>query len=146
MQYCKYLKLVNGENLIVMTDNNCEMFKQQKTIKVCNIVEVKSIRLTEGPLVLETFVLQPWIKMATKDNIHIPTESIIVAVDLQESAIEQYKEFVTTSEQQPTGDNEPHFDEPDMEDILSEFESEEGNDEKERDEYNARSRFGRTIH
>jgi hypothetical protein len=94
VDYYKYVKLTNGENIIVMTDTDCKEFKDRKSISIFNPVELSTVRMTNGPVLMESTTLQPWIKIATDDVIELPTESIVVIVDIKEDAIEQYKIFL----------------------------------------------------
>ena len=94
MDFYKYVKLTNGENIIVMTDTDCKEFKDRKSISILNPVELSTVRMANGPMLMESTTLQPWIKLATDDVIELPTESIIVIADMKEEAIEQYKIFL----------------------------------------------------
>ena len=94
MDFYKYVKLTNGENIIVMTDTDCKEFKDRKSISILNPVELSTVRMANGPRLMESTTLQPWIKIATDDVIELPTESIIVIADVKEEAIEQYKIFL----------------------------------------------------
>ena len=94
MDFYKYVKLTNGENIIVMTDTDCKEFKDRKSISILNPVELSTVRMANGPMLMESTTLQPWIKVATDDVIELPTESIIVIADVKEEAIEQYKIFL----------------------------------------------------
>ena len=94
MEFYKYVKLTNGENIIVMTDTDCKEFKDRKSISILNPVELSTVRMANGPMLMESTTLQPWIKIATDDVIELPTESIIVIADMKEEAIEQYKIFL----------------------------------------------------
>ena len=94
MEFYKYVKLTNGENIIVMTDTDCKEFKDRKSISIVNPVELSTVRMANGPMLMESTTLQPWIKIATDDVIELPTESIIVIADVKEEAIEQYKIFL----------------------------------------------------
>ena len=144
MDFVKYIKLVNGENLVVTTDTNCKNFKDNKVINVVNPIQIISLKINQGPLTLESFAMSPWIKMARDDVIEIPTESIIVAVDLLPSAVEQYKQFVedlkdTESEVSEASDDE-------IEELLGELESEEEDNDREPTREQSRKKFGTTIH
>ena len=77
-----------------MTDTDCKEFKDRKSISICNTVELSTVRMTNGPVLMESTTLQPWIKIATDDVIELPTESIVVIVDIKEDAIEHYKIFL----------------------------------------------------
>ena len=92
--YCKFLKLSNGDEIIVTTDNNCSDYKNEKYIHVIDPVEIKAISIAKGPMVVETHVMQPWIRLAKDDIIQIPTDSIVVAVDVEDDVITQYAKFV----------------------------------------------------
>ena len=92
--FCKYLKLINGENLIVTTDDDCQTFKGKEFLNCVDPVQVGTIKFPRGSMVIESYVLQPWIKMSIDDVVQIPVSSIVVAVDVQELAFKQYKKFV----------------------------------------------------
>lgn len=98
--HTKLLKLTNGDNLIVTTDSSCQDFKQQQAISVIDPVLISTLKFNRGPYIVETYTMQPWIKIAKKDIINIPTENIIVAVDIQKDVEEQYKKFVDDTENQ----------------------------------------------
>ncbi len=83
MEFYKYVKLTNGENIIVMTDTDCKEFKDRKSISILNPVELSTVRMANGPMLMESTTLQPWIKIATDDVIELPTESIIVIADVK---------------------------------------------------------------
>lgn len=122
MEHIKYIKLINGENLIVTTDNDCKNFKECKVINVINPVQIVTLKLNQGPLVVESFAMSTWIRMAVEDVIEIPTESIVIAVDIIPQAIEQYRKFVeelkdsTTTVAEEDSDYEEQYEEEDEED------------------------------
>lgn len=140
--FCKYLKLVNGENIIVTTDSDCKNFKQLKTIAVCDPVLIKNLHMSQGPFLVETFTMQPWIKVAKSDIIEIPTESIIVAVDLHQSTIDQYKSFIVE-----TNNADPNVEEITDEGYESFLESINEQEEDDAVELTGRrTRVSKTIH
>ena len=93
-KFFKFLKLSNGEDIIATTDSNCENFKEQKSIFVYDPVLINTIKLAQGPYMVETFTMQPWIKLAKDDIMEIPTESIVVAVDIDDKVVTQYEMFL----------------------------------------------------
>ena len=141
--FCKYLKLSNGDNIIVTTDTDCKNFKQFKTIFVYDPVILNNVQLSQGPFLVDTFTMQPWIRVAKNDIIEIPTDSIIVAVDLHESAIDQYKKFVLEY-----SSTETNIQEATDEEIDSVFESLNEQEEDEPVELPSRRRTsrGKTVH
>ena len=94
MDYYKFVKLTNGDDIIVMTDTDCKEFKDRKSISIINPVELSTVRMANGPVIMESISLQPWIKLATDDVIELPTESIVVIADMKQDAIDQYKTFL----------------------------------------------------
>jgi len=92
--YCKFLKLTNGEEIIVTTDNDCSDFKSDRYLSVIDPVEVKAMQMVRGPHIVETQVMQPWIRLAKDDIIQIPTDNILIAVDVEDDVADQYAKFL----------------------------------------------------
>jgi len=132
--YCKFLKLTNGEEIIVTTDNDCSDFKSDKYLSVIDPVEVKAMQMVKGPHIVETQVMQPWIRLAKDDIIQIPTDSILVAVDVEDDVADQYAKFLYEQHLKtlPAQDREEM-----VEDFLEDLESEnsiDGNDNDNEDQ------------
>lgn len=137
-----------------MTDTDCKEFKSRKSISIINPVELSTIRMNNGPVIMESITMQPWIKIATDDVIELPTESIIVIADMKEEAIDQYKGFLEDYKNRKEEEVEQIEDEPTEEEVEmfhqrlqnlmndinqeSEFEPEYTNEDK--------RRAKRTIH
>ena len=90
----KYLKLINGENLVVSSKDDFTDYKSKKYIEIFDPIEIRAMKVTQGYQILEHYTMQPWIKMANTTYVNMPTTSIIAAVDLHEDAVLQYKEYV----------------------------------------------------
>lgn len=150
MEYCKYLKLTNGENIIVTTDNDCKEFKQHKTINIINPVELCLMRVSNGPMIMESMTLQPWIKVAPNDVIEVPTESILIITDVKEDAVEQYKNFLVEYEKaMQQKQDQPENDEQIQLDFLENMIEEMTNSEEESEseiQHEYKRRYKRTIH
>ncbi len=97
--YCKFLKLINGDNLIVTTDDECKSFKDKEFLNCVDPVQVGTVRYPRGTMVVESYVLQPWIKMSVDDVVQIPVSSIVVAVDVQELAFKQYTKYLESMDE-----------------------------------------------
>lgn len=97
--YCKYLKLVNGDNVIVSTEDDCKSLKNKEFLNCLNPVQVGTVRFPRGNYIVESHVLQPWIKMLISETVQIPISSIVVIVDIDEDAIKQYNKFVENTSQ-----------------------------------------------
>lgn len=101
--YCKFVKLVNGDEIIVTTDNDCNDYKNDRYLSVIDPVEVRSMQMVRGPHIVETHIMQPWIRMAKDDIVQIPTENILVIVDVRDDIVNQYTKFLN----QQQDSNEP---------------------------------------
>jgi len=142
MEHVKYIKLINGENLIVTTDSDCKNFKKNKSLNVINPVQIVGFKLNRGPMVMESFAMSTWIRMAVEDVMEIPTESIVIAVDIIPQAVEQYKKFLeeikdtsTTVSEDESSREEDFYD--------NQFEEE---DDREFEQFTTRRKTSSTVH
>ena len=142
--FCKYLKLINGENLIVTTDDDCKTFKGKEFLNCVDPVQVGTIKFPRGSMVIESYVLQPWIKMSVDDVVQIPVKSIVVAVDVQDMAFKQYKKFVEEYANLDTELQEA-LDYEDQQDFEYFIDSVLGSDNEEEDD-DRTGRADRTLH
>lgn len=127
MDYIKYIKLINGDNIIVTTDSDCKNFKEKKVIMIVNPIQIISLKINQGPLIIESFTMSSWIKMATSDALELPTENIVIIVDLLPEAVEQYKKFVEDINKEELEVNDTS--QKDVEELIEELRQEE-NDRK----------------
>lgn len=147
--HCKFLKLTNGEDLIVQTDDACDTFNGKEFISVIDPVLIASMRIPRGTMIIETYIMQPWIKMAKSDVVQIPTKNIVVAVNVHEMAEKQYLEYVEETNCNKLLENNTNLSdrEEDSEEIISEELNFSGDESEENDnDIPNRTRFGRTIH
>lgn len=151
--YCKLLKLTNGEDIIARTDDICDTLNGKEFIEVEDAVLIMSMRIPQGSIVIETYSIQPWIKMVKTNTIRIPTKSIIVAVDIHEMAEKQYYQYLKDYKIKSTFSTDNNFDtnneeeaededDEDLEDFLQAL----NDDSEEEDDRPPRNKFGRTIH
>jgi len=92
--FCKFLKLTSGENLIVSTEDECDELVDKKYIEVSEPVLIHSMKMPYAGGIIESYIMQPWLKMSTKDVLKIPARNIIIATNLLEKAEFQYKQFI----------------------------------------------------
>ncbi len=147
--YCKYLKLVNGDNVIVTTENDCKSFKDQEFLICTNPVQVGTVRYPKGNYIVETHVLQPWIKMLVQTTVQIPVSSIVVIVDIDEEAVEQYHKFVESTNSMNDGDNVATFLEEEIEhdqEIIKELLNAITSNESDEDDDGIDPHRSRTLH
>ena len=96
--YCKFLKLTSGENLIVSTEDECDKLDEKRYIEVSEPVVIHSMRMPYGGGFVESYIMQPWLKMSSREVLKIPVRNIIVATNLMEKAESQYKQFIVEFE------------------------------------------------
>jgi len=96
--YCKFLKLTSGENLIVSTEDECDKLDEKRYIEVSEPVVIHSMRMPYGGGFVESYIMQPWLKMSSREVLRIPVRNIIVATNLMEKAEFQYKQFIVEYE------------------------------------------------
>ena len=92
--YCKFIKLTSGENLIVSTEDECNELDTKNYIEVSEPVVIHSMKLPYAGGFIESYIMQPWLKMATKEVLRLPVRNIIIAPNLLEKAESQYKQFI----------------------------------------------------
>ena len=96
--YCKFIKLTSGENLIVSTEDDCNELDMKSYIEVSEPVVIHSMRMPYGGGFVESYIMQPWLKMSTKEVLRFPVRNIIIATNLLEKAESQYKQFIVEYE------------------------------------------------
>jgi hypothetical protein len=99
---CKFLKLTNGDDIIAMVNDEYISTTTASHIQIQDPVMVSSARFPRGNMIVETYLMQPWIKLSRSNIMVIPTSTIVAAVDITDSAIEQYNQFLemTNSEEE----------------------------------------------
>jgi len=92
--YCKFIKLTSGENLIVSTEDECNELADKKYIEVSEPVEIHSMKMPYAGGIIESYIMQPWLKMSAKEVLRIPARNIVIATNVLEKAENQYKQFI----------------------------------------------------
>jgi len=92
--YCKIIKLTNGEDLIADTADDCSNLHKQNYIEVTDPVAIETVKMPFNGMLIETYVMRPWIKLSKDNVLQIPVTSILVATDVIEKAEEQYRDFI----------------------------------------------------
>ena len=139
--YCKFLKLTSGENLIVSTEDECIDLADKKYIEVSEPVEIHSMKMPYAGGVIESYMMQPWLKMSTKEVLRIPARNVVIATNVLERAETQYKQFIIEYE------NSAMSTEEDIEQALSGDDDNGEIEISEEDENDSRSSSGaHTLH
>lgn len=140
--FLKYLKLLNGDDIIVTTDDQCLSFKDKEFIEVIDPVLINLARFSNGDTIVEAVTMQSWLKGAKRDVFRIPISSIIIATDVEDRAVEQYNKFVSSL------NSDESFSEQGEEEINIEelMQSLLNDDSEENDNDGTRVRTSRTFH
>lgn len=131
--YCKLFKLTNGETILGTVDSD-KVNLDSGAVNVQNPVLITSARVPMDQLIIETYVMQSWIKMASSKVISIPVRSILIATDVHEKAVEQYKHYLTEIDKNQLSDEEIenainlHNENNDTDEFLDLMEDEEDDD------------------
>ena len=91
--------------------------------------------------VIESYMMQPWLKMSAKEVLRIPARNVVVVTNVLERAENQYKQFIVEYE------NLKMATEEDIEQALSSDDDSSEIEISEEDENDSRSSSGaHTLH
>jgi hypothetical protein len=127
----KLLKLVTGEDIICTTDKDFEIIKTSNSIQIIDPVIVKSIRYSRGNSIVESYVLQPWLRFAMESVYTIFTNSIVSVVDLDKKIIDLYTEFIKNEKNTELSDKNEQSMESKVKEFLENLKSIAENDHAE---------------
>jgi len=144
---CKYLKLTSGESIIALT-NDIPEEGSKSFLEVIDPVLINSVAVPLDNMIVETYVMQPWIKMAKTNTVKIYINNIVATMDVSEKAESQYKSYIVEYNKQTEEINEKDL--PPDEEILDLFlngeQEESEDDEEDYAEYRTRRTTTRTVH
>jgi hypothetical protein len=92
--YYKFLKLTTGEGIICTTDDTCDDWYERKTIAILNPVTLNSIKFPKEDMLVESYLLYPWLSFTEDSVIEIPTSKIVVVLNLKPGLIKNYQEYI----------------------------------------------------
>jgi hypothetical protein len=128
--YCKFLKLTSGEDLIVTTRDECIELLDNKYIEFTEPVEIHSMKMPYKGGFIESYVMQPWLKMAAKEVMRIPAQNILVATNVMAKAETQYKQFILENDETTIATDEDIEQALAGDDIDDEFEEDDDYDSR----------------
>ncbi len=153
MEYYKIIKLSTGDDLVCTLENPDVDLTKNKTICVSNPVVLNVMRMPRGEMLVESYVMIPWVSFAENETYEIPTRQILTTANIKDKLKENYLEFVRrrTEDADSNDDEEQEVDpEDELYDELIGQLAEDLGDESEEDERNySDRRVGRntrTIH
>jgi hypothetical protein len=128
--YCKFLKLTSGEDLIVTTSYECIDLLENKYIEFTEPVEIHSMKMPYRGGFIESYVMQPWLKMAAKEVMRIPAQNILVATNVMAKAETQYRQFILENDETTIATDEDIEQASAGDDIDDEFEEDDDYDSR----------------
>lgn len=94
MQYYKIIKLSTGDDLVCTLQNPEVDLVKNKTITVSNPVVLNVMRMPRGEMLVESYVMLPWVSFAEEEIYEIPTRQILTTANIKDKLKENYLEFV----------------------------------------------------
>ena len=148
MNNFKILKLVSGEDIVCTIENYSRNIRQREYIVVKNPVLLNQVRIPRGPVIVESYILSPWVALSPNEEFEIPTQHIIVVSDAKETLQDNYNTFIESRKnnlESADTDDDSDFDlDETIDNFLKRNESED-DAEDEIETYRGNS-SGRTIH
>lgn len=89
----KLLKLTSGEDIVCKTFDECKDLKG-RNISITDPVVLNQIRMPRGDMIVESYILSPWVALANTEIFEISTDHIIVAADTKETLKDNYIKFI----------------------------------------------------
>lgn len=148
MNNLKIIKLVSGEDIVCNVEISNSQF-----VSISDPVLLNQVRMPRGDVLIESYILTPWLSLAEIQTFEIPTAHIILSTPAKESLKTNYVSFIEARRKAP--DCEQHLDLSDLEvdddstleDVIDDFINSVNNKEDENEE-DTTFGFGssRTIH
>jgi hypothetical protein len=95
----KFLKLVNGDNIICKTEDDCKSLTGKKMISVTDPVVLNQVRIPRGDMVVESYILFPLFSFSSENVYEIPVAQVVVATNIKESLRKNYDEYLRQQEE-----------------------------------------------
>lgn len=146
MQYYKILKLATGDDLVCTLETPDIDLTKNRTVTVSNPVVLNVMRMPRGEMLVESYVMIPWVSFAQEEVYEIPTRQILTTANIKDKLRENYLEFVRRRTDDIDDDEEEVSPQEDLFDELMEQLAEDLGDENEEDERTrSNRRVGRTT-
>jgi hypothetical protein len=152
----KLIKLTSGETIVCTTEDSCEDLAEKKTITIVNPVALNHVRIPRGTILVESYIMLPWMSFTENNTFNVSTSQIIVAATIKEELRKNYIDYIISRNDDSSDDDsdDTEFHELSGEESLDEFlahlEQEMGNHENEdqdtREEFGRSTRGNRILH
>lgn len=153
----KLLKLTSGETIVCSTEDSCDNLTEKKTITITNPVALNHVRIPRGTVLIESYIMLPWMSFTENNTFDISTSQIIVAATIKEELRKNYIEFIISRNNDLSDDAENDdseflqvSDAESLNEFLDNFEQEtenyENEDQPPREESGRPIRGNRILH
>ena len=144
----KLLKLTSGETIVCSTEDPCTDLTKNKTITITNPVALNHVRIPRGSVLVESYIMLPWMSFTEDNTFEVSTSQIIVAATIKEELRKNYIEYIIgrskeDSEQEEDIEFEEISEGESIHEFLETLEKEMGNYENEEDSREDSGRFKR---
>lgn len=143
----KLMKLTSGETIVCSTEDSCEDLTEKKTITIVNPVALNHVRIPRGTVLVESYIMLPWMSFTENNTFNVSTSQIIVAATIKEELRKNYIDYIISRSNDSSEEDDEEFLEVSGEESLDEFleqlEKEIGNHENE--DQDSREESGRHI-
>ena len=134
----KLLKLTSGETIVCSTEDTCNDLSKKKTITITNPVALNHVRIPRGSVLVESYIMLPWMSFTENNIFEVSTSQIIVAATIKEELRKNYIEYIISRNKEDSDqEDDLEFEEiPEGEtihELLETLEKEMGNYENEED-------------
>ena len=147
----KFLKLSNGDNIICSTDDDCSNLNDKKSITICDPVTITQMKIPYGKVMVESYLLSPWVSFIEDTILEIPTKQIIFAANVSSNAKDNYLNFIDKQlnndlEKESKNNENVSFSREDALAFIKMLGLEEKNEEKDEEQRPITVPGNRTVH
>jgi len=113
-----FVKLVNGDNLMCMTESDIHDIKKLKHLAVSDPIQIFSFKMPYNGAIIEKYIMQAWAPFSSSNAMTIPMNNVVFVGELKQNFVDKYMEYVTDPNAQQLvqeGSEEMLGDEDDLE-------------------------------
>lgn len=95
-----FVKLVNGDNLMCITESDIHDLKKLKHLAVSDPIQIFSFKMPYNGSIIEKYIMQAWTPFSSSTSMSIPMNNIVFVGELKQHFIDKYMEYVTDPDAQ----------------------------------------------
>lgn len=90
-----FVKLVNGDNLMCITNSDIQDVKKLKHLAVSDPIQIFSFKMPYNGSIIEKYIMQAWTPFSSSTVMTIPINNVVFVGELKQHFVEKYMEYVT---------------------------------------------------